>query len=92
MRTVYKFPISVQTTGYQELKVNLPCAHTILKVTMQGDTPVLHVQLETDAGGKEYTFCLVWTGKEILTQYRVEFVDTFTTDNGLVYHMFKLLK
>ena len=91
MRTIYKYQLGVLQKDYQEFTLGMKKGCELLKVTEQDGTHVLYVKLESEAMPESQTFCLVWTGCEIVTDRQVQYIDTFTR-NGLVYHLFRILK
>lgn len=88
MTTIWKFPLSDETTALE-----MPAGASILRVDVQDGSVFLWAMVDTDAPKETRFFLFYGTGYEIKDADRLKFLNTFFVKGGVyVFHAFEVLK
>jgi hypothetical protein len=89
MNTIWKFPV----LGHA-LAIEMPRGAEILTVQMHNDSPVLWAKVDTTKPIELRYVDYYGTGHEIPDYHQTErkYIGTIQTSDGLVFHVFELLK
>lgn len=89
METVWKYNFMLESHG-TEFSLDLPKGASILTAQMQGNFAIMWALVETEMVMTKRTFVAYWTGAEMHDCHH-RYINTVTTSNGLVYHLFEVL-
>jgi len=86
MITIFKYPFD---TAWK-ISIPMPVGAKILKLAMQGPTPCIWAQVDTDSPVTTHHFRIVGTGREIPPdELDNEYIDTYMEGPG-VWHLFRI--
>ena len=84
MHVIYKYPVSPR------MKLTLPADAAVLDVQVQHDTAQMWVLLDPEATTTTRHFAVFATGEPFPeTIHAGDYIATFQTDGGLVWHVFE---
>jgi len=70
------------------LRLKIPSAYKFLKAAVQNGEPIMWLAVDPNSQEIEERFLLAWTGDDIDGAFAKDYLDTFETPDGLVWHLF----
>lgn len=84
-KKIYKYQLKI----VDEQTVDMPANAKILTVQSQNGNPMLWALVNSATPPEEQTIRIIGTGHPIEDFYSLEYISTFQTPHGLVFHVFK---